>query len=507
MPLTRRTQSVAVPPAELARLRGQLAPYGSLLWDPEGERLLVLRVPGAEPDVVNDIEEASEYVGAELAEARMIVLLGDRASTLVPPDVLRSLVQERHQRDREFARILRSAMKPGEHRIMPIPGDARRLPRLVLRLGRPQVQDADDNHWDAWAKVVGPELEGTMAGIRFVHMVADGDDVRLDADLVFHDLARRWSDEEERLRLASEAAEKMRPKTAAPTVAPPVTPGAGSLNGVPPRGSSLSSATYGAVPQGVTDAVEALTAKRIRLPDEINVPQFETDPRHQAIQRAVDQTVGAPVGAWTGLKPVERSASASSLDRLSRFDALASDSRSITDARGTAPARSAVDDILASAERRTPARAPRTSASSRPGLEGLDDILAGRGAVRSGTSSGVRSSASAPVAPPAPITYGPGVKELKDRLERAGYAIKDNPGMDQVVLAASRSRHPERVLVYAPARFDLAIAKHVLQAAKTLDVDLALIVCPEADQDAKERIIATRAKWVSPDAVADLILA
>jgi hypothetical protein len=64
-----------------------------------------------------------------------------------------------------------------------------------------------------------------------------------------------------------------------------------------------------------------------------------------------------------------------------------------------------------------------------------------------------------------------------------------------------------RVLVFAPARLDLPVAVKVLDLVRRMEADIAYVVCADADQDAKERFIATRGRWVAPDMVGQLVLA
>jgi hypothetical protein len=135
-------------------------------------------------------------------------------------------------------------------------------------------------------------------------------------------------------------------------------------------------------------------------------------------------------------------------------------------------------------------RATRSEAfSPRATGSGVDEVLQRSAAVK-----------------PATVPDAPGVKEIRERLAAAGYDVAPR-APEGVALAAERARHPGRVLVFAPTRLDLAAATQVLDKAKRLDADIAFVVCEEADQDAKERFIATRGRWVAPDAVPSLVLA
>ncbi len=531
MALTRKTQAT-VPVTELARLREHLAPYGSTLWDPEGESVLVLRVPGNEPDLVNDMEEAAEYVGAELHEAKALLLLGNTGSTVVPPEILTPIVQLRRKRDQEFAKAVRPSMKPGTHRIMAAPGDAKRLPRLIVRLPRATVAATEDADWDNLACTMGMELsdpgamslEAALQGVRFVHVVADKDEVRLDADLVLPDLESRWSNEQERRRLAVEAAAKLAPPKPVIDASLPLTSASKTVTATsndplaafdaamavkstptredrakmairretaPSRTTSAAMGTYTsrrAMPLDWEASAEPSAAERQPFDIDAELDSFhrsryesrpvEVDPRHRVVQQEVDDLVGAPVE-----RPTARRASAST-------------SRSAT---------------------------VGTGATVSPGtLRSIDDIIAGVGPVRPAARSASAPRASAATArsipePRAPITVAapapkpvkaeaPGIAELRAKMEINGYEFAPT-GIEGIAFAAERAKHPMRVLAFGPAKLDLATAVKVLELVRAMDADVAYVVCAEADQDAKERFIATRGRWVAPDAVGQLVLA
>ncbi|MCA1820142.1 MAG: hypothetical protein LC620_08880, partial [Halobacteriales archaeon] len=201
----RRMQALDVPAAELERMKQALSPrYGSELWDPEGQALLVVRVPRDEPDLVNDLEGAVDYLSpGDVAQAKVTLFVGHQRSHIVPTPTLQGLMEARTALDHAQADAMRRALKPGEHRVFQAPGDPRRLHRLALRLSCAKVAEVTEAHLAPFVAALGPLLHAPpVSQVRAVHLVAERDDVRLDADLFFQDIEERWHEEQQRHSLA-----------------------------------------------------------------------------------------------------------------------------------------------------------------------------------------------------------------------------------------------------------------------------------------------------------------
>ena len=197
MPTTRRTSSLPLPGAELERLKSTLArDYGAQTWDGAGEKILVVRVPRGEPDVVNDLEAAVEHLAPNDADAITAALLvGDDKTLAVPVHPFRELMAQRLRFDHEQCTQLRGRLSAGSHLLYRAPGDPKKVLRLGLRVARPCVQDVGDEDLAHWADTLVADLEaGRLNGVRAVYLVADGDEVRLDAALFFQDLRRHAAD-------------------------------------------------------------------------------------------------------------------------------------------------------------------------------------------------------------------------------------------------------------------------------------------------------------------------
>lgn len=412
-----RTQALRVPPAELERMKQALSHrYGSELWDPEGEALLVVRVPRDEPDMVNDLEGAVDYLApGDVAQAKATLFVGHRRSHVVSTPALQGLMESRTALDRAQADAMRRDLKPGEHRVFQAPGDPRRLHRLALRLPCARVADATEAHLAPFADRLGPLLGTPPVSLaRAVHLVAERDDVRLDADLFFQDLEERWREGRQRHDLAQALAAKQAAAAAgAASQAQQPPPAAGAPDLPPPRATVAPLRRHDA-PHGGWDAGDG---PAIGLGPPIAFP--------------------APVGGGMG----------------EVFEV------------GGSPQPAAIPPA---------ALPPRTSLASPPGPSGAP-----------GDATAQREAEAALAA-------------LDARLKALGYATRPRPGRHGIDLAAERGGgFPDRVIAFAPPALDVATAERVLAVARTVNADQALIVCPQAEPEARRRLIATKAKWVT----------
>lgn len=203
---SRRVSALPLPQAELDRLKETLAPYyGGLVWEGAGTRILVVRVPRAEPDLVNDIEQAVEYLTpSDTQDLNAALLVGTSRTVAVPTqpfsDLMVRRVQSDHQQGQELRR--RIASETG-HLVYRHPGDPRKVLRLGLRVPHDGVKDVGDGDFARWSEELGPLLEnGRLSGLRAVHLVARKDDVRIDGDLFIQDLKERAKEERERRKMA-----------------------------------------------------------------------------------------------------------------------------------------------------------------------------------------------------------------------------------------------------------------------------------------------------------------
>ncbi len=212
MALTRKTP-LPLSVEDLERLRGQLESYGFERL----EGILAIRVPRDEPDLVNDVEEAAEFVGGPDIEGATVLLIGDRRELIIPASALATAVANRVRLDAAVAQETRRALAPGSHRVLTWPGDPRRRSRLVVRLPG-SVAEVEEDGFDALAAALAPLAEEpSYRNVHAVHLVGDADEARLEGGLFWDDLLRQHQEAEERHTLAHELASKV----AVPAPPPP----------------------------------------------------------------------------------------------------------------------------------------------------------------------------------------------------------------------------------------------------------------------------------------------
>jgi len=226
MQTTRRTSALPLPQAELDRLRSTLSPqYGGTVWEGAGARILVVCVPRGEPDLVNDIEAAVEYLSpADTQDLTAALLVGRERTMAVPTQPFADLMARRVRTDHEQCQEMRRRIPTDTgHLTYRHPADPRKVLRLAIRVPHGSVQEVNDADLTRWADELGPALQsGRLAGVRAVYLVAAHDDVRIDGDLFFQDLKARMADEAERRRMAAALVAKQAEKPAPPPAAPRV---------------------------------------------------------------------------------------------------------------------------------------------------------------------------------------------------------------------------------------------------------------------------------------------
>lgn len=201
----------AVPATELATWRQELAPrYGARLVDEGDRRILVVRVPRAEPDPVNDVEAAVDFLDPQdVAAMTHCILIGESRIAQVYAGPLQDLMTERVALDRQEIADLRQRM-PDEltHQLYRSERDPRRRWRLAIRIPVESVKDVQESHLNDIADAMGSQLEGPrVADVAAVYLIANQDHVRLEADHVIQEMRKAWQDEARRLRIAKERAE------------------------------------------------------------------------------------------------------------------------------------------------------------------------------------------------------------------------------------------------------------------------------------------------------------
>ncbi len=402
MATSRRTQSLPLPTSELDRLKGYLAPhYGAQVWEGSGARILVVRVPTPEPDVVNDIEAAVEHLlPGDVQDLTAALLVGSERTHAVSVTPFQDLMARRVQFDHGQAKELRRLITSDTgHRLYRHASDPRKVLRLGIRVPHASVKELDDEDLGRLAAELGPVWDGQCKGVRAVYLVAASDDVRIDGDLFAQDLKARFHEEADRRLMAAQIASRQ-----------------GAAGSLP--APQLHESTPFAKP-GPKSSVQSTG-----LNDPAPRVAFAPIKRHET---------GA---VWEGAVVAEPA----------------------THTAPTAPA----DATLA-----------QGSATSAPPL---DPHLATLTAVNA-------------------------------KLSAAGFDVLQRPPVHghKIDLAAERQDGDvQRVIVQARDIFTAEAAREALDTARTLSVDLLLVVAETAEPEAKKRIIATKVRYLRPDEIGSL---
>ena len=203
--------TAGVPAAELTAWRNELAPrYGAKLIDEGDRRILIVRVPRAEPDPVNDVEAAVEFLDPKDVQAMThCILVGQERIAQVYAGPLQDLMQDRLRFDRQEVAALRQRL-PDEltHQLYRSEQDPARRWRLAIWIPVDSVREVQEVHLTDVADALGSQLEGPRVDdVAAVYLIARQDDVRLEADHVIQELRRTWKDEARRMRIQRERAE------------------------------------------------------------------------------------------------------------------------------------------------------------------------------------------------------------------------------------------------------------------------------------------------------------
>lgn len=223
MPLSKRVSALPLPQDELDKMVAALSPhYGAQVWEGAGSRILVVRVPRAEPDLVNDIDQAIEYLGpADTQDLTAALLVGTARTMAVPTQPFGDLMARRVQHDHDQCQELRRRIPTDTGSLVyRHPADPKKVLRLALRVPHDHVREVDEEDSARWSAELGPGVEsGKYSGVRAVYLIARKDDVRIDGDLFFQDLRARVKEEKERRAVAAQVAAR---QAASPPPAPRV---------------------------------------------------------------------------------------------------------------------------------------------------------------------------------------------------------------------------------------------------------------------------------------------
>ncbi|HVL87204.1 MAG TPA: hypothetical protein VM681_04230 [Candidatus Thermoplasmatota archaeon] len=169
----------AAPPlssGKIRELRASLAPeYGHTLVTDEGPPVLVVRVPGARPDFLTDVERAGEAVSEELVRAaKDVLLLGSEKLVRVDPIPLRDRIRERAREEAPYAAEMRSQLNRSYGLDILRPGGARGPAILGARIPRARVAELSSEDRQSLAAPVKDTLNQAK-DVAKVFLIADED--------------------------------------------------------------------------------------------------------------------------------------------------------------------------------------------------------------------------------------------------------------------------------------------------------------------------------------------
>jgi hypothetical protein len=503
MAIKTRAHPLPLPGSELLRMKEYLAPeYGSEIWTEGEKRILVVRVPHAEPDIVRDIPEAVDYLSpGDVQGLSQALLVGSERVHAVPPQPFADLMGDRVRYDIEQAKSLRSRMTSG-HLLYKAPDDPRKLARLAFRIAKAHVRDLDDADLSRIAEEVGPHLkEPRYEAARAVYLIADQDDVRIDAELFLEDIKERWSEEETRHQLAAQiVAREQAEKTKA-----------------------LAEQARAAAEAAQVAAKAQAIADRQAIAEVQRRPQVAYAPL-----KSVDS------GPWEASEPAARpTASRASPDRARMYawvDSLPASHRAESPRGPAAPAQPMHAPVTAAvypeavfatpplASHESSVAAPAPVQVAPPAVVAQVPTLAT--APIAPAAHGLPAPPAAPAAPPEPagpvaVAVPPSpivsaeAEALGKSLRSVGYDVlmaPEVPGHAIDVAAEREDGYPQRVIARILPRLTDADAQALLAAAKELGADLAIAVAEAADPEARKRIVATKVRFLAPADLANLAL-
>lgn len=194
-----------VPTQDLVRIQGELDPYGSTLWEGAELKVLVARVPDADPDLVNGLERIVESAApAHVESAHGALVLTPKDVHVVPLDPMRALMAERVAFDaRNAARLRAEIPTTSGVRVWRGVDDPKRRLRMTIRIAQERVADLDDHDLLDAAEELGDRL-GALDDLHCVYIVASTDHVRLAPGQILGELQERWNDPARRERVEME---------------------------------------------------------------------------------------------------------------------------------------------------------------------------------------------------------------------------------------------------------------------------------------------------------------
>ncbi len=564
-----RSATALLPATDLVAIRTRLSDqYGSELYEADDDRrILCVHVPRAEPDPVNDVEMAVEYLDPlDVESASQVLLIGTQHMAQVYAEPLKQMVADRVRDDHRIANDWRQRL-PGtlSHEFFKDPADPRRRSRLVVRLPVESMADVEDSLLEPLADELGPQVDTPrVKGLVAVYLVASQDHVRLAPDLFIQELLRKWRDEDRRMRAQAtrelaKQEERERKEIERRRLMAELDRTLGKRVATGPlRSHSLSRSPLDRDPLSTLGRESSRSLMASDL-----APGTRLSARPPADDAPAGDDESTPVrhpGAPSHREPLSHTHANAVHSRPDASElALASRVRDVPFPEPTPPqsprkdakapqseALLSTDEVIqvdgdAPVGESTPISPPSTSSEPAPApkrrANPIDAMLAARGKGRArgratrdaaGPSS---AEADAPPAERAVADHRNHMEAIKDRVDGLGKRaseLHDRPGgrlgriaqhlMDcgfdvlvrpetpgvRIDLAAERPQgSPQRIVLRVEDTLDVAAADKGLELARTLDVDQVVMVAETAEPEAKRRLLATKVNWLTPEDLAN----
>lgn len=487
-----RSVTTLLPAAELVAIRTRLADhYGSELHDADDRHILCIHVPRPEPDPVNDVEAAVEYLDpGDVEAATHVLLIGTDQMAQVYVEPFKHLLAERVLMDERIAREWGQRL-PGtlSHQFFRDPGDPRRSWRLAVRLPVETLDEAEDDTLEPLADELGPQLETPrMRGLAAVYLIAGRDHVRLAPDLFVQELLKTWRDEERRRRIIADRERIVQQERE--------------------RKEHERRKLMAELDRTLATRVARAPLRSHPISSQLDADELPPGTRLTPTRDRQQDPEEGPLGA-----SAEYTASRSDRDRPS-FDAergVRSDTR----------------------PRPSPEAGARegTRRVSSEALLDIDEVIEARSAGGARTQTRTASSQSRTTGATAPVmAHQDRVRHIRDKLDglgRRAHELNDRPGgrlgriaqhlMDcgfdvlvrpethgpRIDLAAERPEgDPGRIVVRVEDQLTADAADQALVLARTLKVDQVVVVSETAEPEAERRLLATKVQWLTPSDLA-----
>lgn len=510
-----------LPPSTITELKKTLpVDYGHRVVSSAGTRILAIRIPGARPDMFQDIPRAADFLGTDdTRELAHVLLIGEEKVLRVDPIPLRDEVRERTREDQQSVLALKKRLGRNYEYSIFKPVTGKGSPRLVIRIPKFKAGEVDDGDRAQikalMAKIVA---DPTVRESRIFYIVTDDDYAKLGTEGFQALLEGR----------KNEALATMTIATAAAPPVPPTPAGQyfvadekrGQQSRAAPGGLPLdSNSPFGGLMGATMSANEKLDLHKQAIAEKRVAPVGEMiDAREGAGVARRTTTTSTPPAQRGGGEIIDAESGMVVGKKKARPQFNSDGSVSYVDSAAAMPTGAGTIDSLISA-----AVSPHkpTAPSPFPGhVEADIEILPGRNATPAPQPASapepplespgiiVATPASASPPPPAaPAVDAPGdpVSAILTKLQGSGYELLDTASLLEVDAAAHKAAG-KRILVKRMKSVDLETAQRLERLATDLRADACLVIAEEVAPGTRAWTMGTKVELLRPSDIGELEL-